>query len=343
MPPSWTGPLGRWYRLHRESLPWRDHPTPYRVWVGEVMSQQTRLAVAVPRFLQFVDRLPDVQALASCPEGVLRGLWSGLGYYARARNLVRGARHVVHHLGGELPRNREGWIEIPGCGPYTSAMVASICHGEAVPAVDGNVVRVWSRLTATHEDVRFGPGARDMHRDLESRIRRVRSPGDFNQALMELGQKICTPRSPSCQACPVRGSCRALSEDVVHLCPVPRTRRPPRDVQLMVTIPVDPTGDRILVGRRDGSPFLDGTVGFGLRTGSSPGAAPGGATFCHTITHHRILATVAQVTSPTDGRATRALASRLGLEDPAWIPLRGAGGRLATALDRKALDRIKDG
>lgn len=339
----------RWYDRSHRSLPWRDDPRPYRVWVGEVMSQQTNLAVAVPRFEAFVERLPDVAALARCSDETLERLWAGLGYYARARHLVRGARIVVDELDGRLPRTYEGWLRIPGCGPYTAAMLASVCHGERVPAVDGNVIRVWSRLNAVTGDPRRGAVQRAMRDDLARRVRRVRRPGDLNQALMELGQRICTRARPACERCPVRASCAARERGTVHLCPPPRPRLPVRAVELDVVVALDLRETRLLVGLRTGG-FLAGTVGFALldpgesavrrldeARGVSVETLDGG--FRHVITHHRIRGRVSVLrTLGTSGRASaRRLGGLLGLTAARWIDRSSAVERLGTSLDRKAL------
>jgi A/G-specific adenine glycosylase len=197
-----------WYRRGARDLPWRRTRDPYAVWVSEVMLQQTRVDVATPYFLRWMERFPTLQALGEASEDDVLRVWAGLGYYSRARNLHAAARHAAAH---GLPRTAEGWRELPGVGAYTAGAVASIAFGEPVPAVDGNVVRVLARLNAW-------PGPASSPR-LRARVeaaaaRLVRlvpagAAGDWNQALMDLGATVCTPRSPRCGACPVARLCEA--------------------------------------------------------------------------------------------------------------------------------------
>ncbi len=345
------GSLLRWYRRVRKPLPWRDDPTPYRVWVGEVMSQQTTLGVVVPRFERFLEELPDVEALARCREARLRRLWAGLGYYARARNLKRGARLVVRERGGRLPTTYEGWLSIPGCGPYTAAMIASMCFGARAPAVDGNVVRVASRLLGLEAGAWDGEGRRRIERLAAGMVRRTSSPGDLNQAVMELGQEICTKARPACGACPVRASCLALERGVVDRCPPPRPRRRPVDRAVTVVIVRRPASGRVLVGTRRAG-FLASTVGFPLVDGADEKAAiervrslaaveacrPGGP-LRHTITHHRITARVLVLDVTGRAPARERLAEALGLQSARWVD---PGTAVASALDEKALGRITE-
>jgi A/G-specific adenine glycosylase len=338
---SWTGPLMRWYGRNRKPLAWRDDPRPYRVWVGEVMSQQTTLAVAVPRFGRFVARIPDVRALARCPEKRLRSLWSGLGYYARARNLVRGARYIVDQRGCTLPTNRDGWLAVPGCGPYTSAVIASMCFGQKVHCIDGNVIRVWSRMNAIAEDPRSSAVAAAMNRDLGQRIRTVKRPGDFNQGIMQLGQEVCTRHSPGCGFCPIRRHCQSLELGTVETCPPTRPRARPVDVKMTVIIGIEQATGRVMIGRRT-SGFLAGTVGFPLLEGDEitiPGTRRAGhaGRFDHVITNHRIHASVVVVKVSSARHGIVALASQLGVADPELIEPTKISGSLSSALDLKAL------
>ena len=348
------GSLLRWYRRARKSLPWRDDPSPYRVWVGEVMSQQTTLGVVVPRFERFVTELPDVSALASSRESRLRRLWAGLGYYARARNLHGGARLVVRERNGLLPETYGGWLAIPGCGPYTAAMISSMCFGERVAAVDGNVVRVASRLLCLEEGVWDSEGRGRIERLAGELIGRTSSPGDLNQAVMELGQEICTRSGPRCGACPVRASCIALERGVVDRCPPPRPSRRPVDRALTVLVIRHAPGGRILVGtRREG--FLASTVGFAIVDSAAEcrviervgglvpvGVQRPGRPFRHTITHHRITASVVVLDITARAPARERLGAALGLERARWVGLDGAESALASAMDLRALERIRD-
>jgi A/G-specific adenine glycosylase len=197
-----------WYRRHRRALPWRapgNAGDPYRVWVSEVMLQQTQVAVVIPYYERFVRAFPDVAALAGAPEAAVLAAWSGLGYYRRARALHAAARAIVDHHGGALPLSYAALTALPGIGAYTAGAVLSIAAGQALPAVDGNVIRIVSRLAGRH----LTPSAvtAQVHAWLPSR-----HPGDFNQALMDLGATICLPRQPACGRCPLRGQCAARAE-----------------------------------------------------------------------------------------------------------------------------------
>ncbi|HHO50077.1 MAG TPA: A/G-specific adenine glycosylase [Deltaproteobacteria bacterium] len=212
-----------WYRRHRRDLPWRREVDPYRVLLSELMLQQTRVDTVVPYFERFVARWPDLASLAAADEEEVLREWSGLGYYSRARNLLRCARLVAE---GGLPSTVSELRALPGIGPYTAGAVASIAYGVSAPLVDGNVERVLCRLDARSEDPR-GAGraplwarATELHRAAGDEIH----PGDLNQALMELGATVCTPRAPSCVRCPVAAGCRAHGQGD----PLAYPRRAPR-------------------------------------------------------------------------------------------------------------------
>jgi A/G-specific adenine glycosylase len=210
--------LLRWYRHEARALPWRRSKDPYSVWVSEVMLQQTRVDVATPYFLRWMARFPTVEALAAAdPEDVLR-LWAGLGYYSRARNLHAAAR-IAARLG--LPRTFEGWSRLPGVGAYTAGAVASIACGERVPAVDGNVVRVLARLHAW-PGAASDPKLKAKVEAAAARLVPAREPGDWNQALMDLGATVCTPRNPRCGECAVAAHCEARRKGVQDRIPAPK-------------------------------------------------------------------------------------------------------------------------
>ena len=198
--------LLRWYRRTRRDLPWRCTRDPYAVWLSEVMLQQTTVAAVAPRWKRFLARFPTVSALARAPEREVLAEWAGLGYYARARNLRRAARAVV--AAGAFPRSLEGWRALPGVGPYTAAAVCSICFGVPAAAVDGNVARVLTRIHGLRLDPKSSRGQARL-RAFAQAILAKRSPGDSNQALMELGATICTPRAPRCRECPLLSCCEA--------------------------------------------------------------------------------------------------------------------------------------
>jgi A/G-specific adenine glycosylase len=195
-----------WYHASRRRLPWRESPSPYSTVVSEFMLQQTQVATVLPYFARWMEALPDFAALAAAPEASVLRLWEGLGYYSRARNLHRLAKAVA---GRELPRTAEGWREFPGVGPYTAAAIASIAFGEPVACVDGNVVRILSRLTRDATPYRDSASASKAFAPLAQELVNAGAPGDHNQAMMELGATICLRRGPSCLVCPVRDFCAA--------------------------------------------------------------------------------------------------------------------------------------
>jgi A/G-specific adenine glycosylase len=206
-----------WFSAARRDLPWRREPRdPYRVWISEVMLQQTRVEVVVPYYLRFLARFPTLRALAAAPLDDVLALWSGLGYYARARNLHRAAQAC----GGELPGTAAGLRALPGFGPYTAAAVASLAFGEDAPLVDGNVARVLSRVFALHGD------ARAKAWKLAPTLLPPGRSGPFNEALMELGATICTPRSPDCARCPLTLECRGKAHPERYPARRPRLPRP---------------------------------------------------------------------------------------------------------------------
>jgi A/G-specific adenine glycosylase len=194
-----------WYDAHARDLPWRQDHDPYRVWVSEIMLQQTRVAAVIAHYHEFLRRFPTVAKLAAAREASVLAAWSGLGYYRRARMLHAAAKVVARKRGGKFPETSEGWQELPGIGRYTSAAIASIAFGEAVAVVDGNVERVLERVSGRRL------AQAEIWRRAEALLDRKR-PGDFNQAMMELGATVCTPRAPSCLMCPVIGLCATRGE-----------------------------------------------------------------------------------------------------------------------------------
>lgn len=213
-------PLLVWYRKNRRILPWREQPEPYRVWISEIMLQQTRVEAVKPYFSRFMEALPDVQALASVEEETLLKLWEGLGYYNRARNLQKAARVCTEEYGGQLPASYESLLSLPGIGSYTAGAIASIAFGLPEPAVDGNVLRVLSRLFESRDDI----GKQSVKRQLENELRAVipkEQPGDFNQALIELGALVCIPSGePLCSQCPFSTLCLARRRQTTGEIPV---------------------------------------------------------------------------------------------------------------------------
>ena len=232
-----------WFDAHKRDLPWRGVGDPYGVWISEIMLQQTRVDTVTPYYRRWMERFPDVDALAAADRDDVLRLWRGLGYYARARNAHRCARLVRDACGGVFPSSAARLRALPGIGPYTAAAVASIAFGEAVPAVDGNVRRVVARLFDLPD-----PSLAEV-RDLAGGLIDETRPGDFNEAMMELGATVCTPRSPSCGTCPLAAGCRARAAGTVGERPLRRRRRPVPTRVWGVLVAVSPRGGTLVVRR----------------------------------------------------------------------------------------------
>jgi A/G-specific adenine glycosylase len=224
-----------WYRSSRRRLPWRENPTAYRVWVSEVMLQQTRVATVIPYFERWMQRFPTVAALAAADEGEVLRVWQGLGYYSRARALLRGAREVVDHHGGEVPSGVDELLGLPGVGPYSAGAIASIAFGRRVPVVDGNVNRVLCRVFGLRGDPQRAP--------LKARIWKLAgelvppdAPGEHNQAVMELGATVCAPRSPVCLTCPLAGACVARRDGLIERLPELAARPQAVPIDMVATV-----------------------------------------------------------------------------------------------------------
>ena len=202
-----TRPLLSWYEENRRILPWREDPSPYHVWISEIMLQQTRVEAVKPYYFRFMEALPDIKALAQVEDDRLMKLWEGLGYYSRARNLKKAALEVMESYGGSLPASREELLKLPGIGSYTAGAIASIAFGIPAPAVDGNVLRVIARVLADRRDIR----SQKMKTATEERIAEAmpqENPGDYNQALIEIGALLCIPGGePKCSQCPLESLC----------------------------------------------------------------------------------------------------------------------------------------
>ena len=201
-----------WYDEHKRQLPWRQDPAPYRVWVSEIMLQQTRVEAVKPYFERFMKELPDIEALAAVPQERLLKLWEGLGYYSRARNLQKAACEIMERFSGRMPEDVEELLTLPGIGPYTAGASSSIACGRPVPAVDGNVLRVLARLRMDGRDMTNQTVKKSVEEELSALIPRKR-PGDFNQAMMDIGATVCLPNgAPRCGFCPLAGICMAHAE-----------------------------------------------------------------------------------------------------------------------------------
>lgn len=215
--------LSRWFEKHGRDLPWRRSRDPYRIWISEIMLQQTTVVAVVPYFEQFLARFPTIEALARAREHDVLRLWEGLGYYSRARNLHLAARKVVDELGGTIPHEIDELVSLPGIGRYTAGAIASLAYDQPAPIVEANTLRVYARLLAFDGDVHSTAGRNTIWNFAEQAVPR-RSAGAFNQALMDLGAMLCTPVEPRCPECPVRTCCRAFQQGLQHSVPRPRTR-----------------------------------------------------------------------------------------------------------------------
>lgn len=213
-------PLLYWYETHARVLPWREDPAPYKVWISEIMLQQTRVEAVKPYYERFLRELPDVCALAEVEDDRLMKLWEGLGYYNRARNLKKAAKMVTEQFGGVIPSSYEELLSLPGIGSYTAGAISSIAYGQAVPAVDGNVLRVLSRVLASREDIL----KQSTKKQMEERLRRImpqENASHFNQGLIEIGAIVCVPNgAPHCGECPLSSVCLARQQGLIGEIPV---------------------------------------------------------------------------------------------------------------------------
>ena len=224
-----------WYDVHARDLPWRATRDPYRIWVSEVMLQQTRVETVIPYYERFLARFPTASALASASEDEVLGQWSGLGYYRQARLLHAGAQAVVREHGGKIPADALARRALPGVGRYTAGAIGSIGFGREEPIVDGNVARVFARVFRVETPLGKGTTERRLWQLAEQLVRGPR-PGDLNQALMELGARVCTPRNPSCLVCPAREWCAAAAEGRQAELPIPKERKAPREQALVAVV-----------------------------------------------------------------------------------------------------------
>lgn len=247
-----------WYFKNERILPWRENSDPYRIWLSEIMLQQTQVATVIDYFNRFTAVYPTVKALAEASEDDVFKLWEGLGYYSRARNLLRCAKTIMADYEGQFPTDLKAVLKLPGIGPYTAGAILSIAYNLPVPAVDGNVMRVMSRLYASDLDI-----ALPKTRLFIEQLVMANLPEDrrhFNQALMELGALVCTPKQPKCEHCPVKRHCQALSEDRVQLLPV-KINKLKRTIHLAPVALIAYENDVLLVKKND-TGLLSGLWGF---------------------------------------------------------------------------------
>ncbi|MCA9023569.1 MAG: A/G-specific adenine glycosylase [Planctomycetaceae bacterium] len=210
--------LRRWYGKHGRHLPWRAAGDPYRVWISEIMLQQTTVTAVIPYYERFLARFPDLQTLAEAPEQEVLRLWEGLGYYSRARNIHKTARKLCHERGGNFPRHLDELLALPGIGRYTAGAIASFAFNQSAPIVEANTLRLYCRLLGYEGDPRSTEGQRLLW-EFAERLVPSQKPGEFNQALMDLGATVCTPTEPKCPSCPLRSICHAFQQGRQHEIP----------------------------------------------------------------------------------------------------------------------------
>ena len=258
-------PLLAWYDKEARDLPWRQNTDPYRVWVSEIMLQQTRVEAVIPYYERFLAAFPDLKALADAPEEQLLKLWEGLGYYSRARNLQKAAREALSRFGG-LPGQVQELSSLPGIGAYTAGAIASIAFSRPVPAVDGNVLRVVARLTDSHDDVLSPAVKREAEKAVAAVIPHDR-PGDFNQAVMDLGATVCLPNgAPRCEVCPLAELCLGLARSTAPELPVKAKKKERRVEEKTVLVLIDGEG-RAALERRPARGLLAGLWQLPLLSG----------------------------------------------------------------------------
>ena len=250
-----TEPLTTWYEQNKRPLPWREGKSPYAVWISEIMLQQTRIEAVIRYYARFMQALPDIESLSRVEDDRLMKLWEGLGYYSRARNLKKAAQMIMTDFGGVFPRRYEDIRKLPGIGEYTAGAIGSICFDLPVPAVDGNVLRVISRLTGSRENVLLPQTKKriiELLRDIMPQ-----NAGSFNEGLMELGEVVCLPMAPMCEKCPLRAYCAAFSNDLTAELPVREKQMKRKRVQKTVFILSAPD-DRIAIEKRPDKGLLSG-------------------------------------------------------------------------------------
>lgn len=344
--------LRRWYATHQRRLPWRETSDPYRIWVAEVMLQQTRVETVLRYYERFLERFPDLRHLAASPLQAVLKAWEGMGYYGRARNIHRAARLVEREHGGSIPSDYEAFRRLPGVGDYTAAAVLSIAFGQPSAVVDGNVRRVLARFFAVEERVGTA-AARLRFAELADRFLDRRRPGSFNQALMELGATVCRPRRPDCPSCPLARSCAAFHTSRQAEFPrrSPRPPLPERQVAVGVVV----RGGRLLITRRPAEGLLGGLWEFPggrVEAGESPAEACRREIGEETGLHVEVSEPVAEVRHAyTHFRVTlhvflcRLLGGRIRLRGPTacrWVRLADLGRYPLPAANHKFIPLLRE-
>jgi A/G-specific adenine glycosylase len=313
-----------WYDANKRNLPWRGADDPYAIWVSEIMLQQTRVAAVIEHYKAFLERFPTVAALAGAPEQEVLALWSGLGYYRRARMMHQASKLLVAEYGGLLPSAAVDLRKLPGIGAYTAAAIASIAHGEPVAVVDGNVERVLSRFAGWSEST---PALRRKIESLAAQILDSTRPGDFNQAMMELGATVCTPRNPQCLVCPVAFACKTRGEHKT----APRPRMQSRKIGYALVLR---KGREVLLEQRSAAQsVMPGLWELPMLRSAEVPAAELRLTVRHAIMQVNYDVRVREVGPRQAGAFTVEGGERR------WVPLSEVGAMPLTGLARKILTR----
>lgn len=279
--------LGRWYEENKRVLPWRETTDPYRIWLSEIILQQTRVQQGMDYYLRFVERFPDIRSLAEAPEDEVLLLWQGLGYYSRARNLHKAAQMVVENGWEPFPRTFDEVRTLPGVGEYTAGAVMSFAYDAPYPAADGNVYRVLSRLFDCDEPFDTTAGKK-LFRQFAWQLLDTEHPRLHNSAIMEFGALYCTPTSMNCEACPLRMSCLAHAHGTAYLLPVRKPRPKVRDRYLRYTVYLTPTGQTLLHQRTD-KDIWQHLYEFPLMETTGEQPLPKGAkAFVHVLSHQKL-------------------------------------------------------
>lgn len=348
--PGLTSRLLAWYAWNKRDLPWRRTQNPYHIWIAEIMLQQTRVDTVLPYYENFLSRFPSVEALAAAPLDVVLKTWENLGYYSRARNLHRAAKEMVGRFYGRVPETYEELRSLPGIGDYTAGAILSTAFGKPLPAVDGNARRVLSRLFAVTEPVDLAATQARLRKRAEDLMPK-KSASAFNQALMELGATVCTPKAPSCDRCPVRVDCQAFESGRVEALPIKRGKAP-LPCHLETAAVIHDSKGRLLLVRRFENGLLGGLwklPGGRLKNGEDPAVGLTRAVrdelgvilslgeplaeVRHAYTHFRI------VVAAFEARIASGRPKARGCADWRWASTADLAGELTLArADRKVLE-----
>ncbi len=249
-----------WYQKNKRTMPWRETSDPYRIWISEIMLQQTRVDTVIPYYNRFMDAFPAIEKLAGADQQQVLKIWEGLGYYSRARNMHHAAKDVVNRLEGNFPTNYNELLKLKGIGPYTAAAISSIAFNEKQAVVDGNVIRVLSRYYGIEEDVRKTSVKKSIQQFADEIIP-AKKPGDFNQAVMELGATVCTPKNPECGSCPLSTQCAAYNSAQTNTIPYKSPKKKVPHHQIGVGMITD-SSHRMLIALRPDDVMLGGLWEF---------------------------------------------------------------------------------